>query len=152
MRLIDAMALAFCVAGLAACSPPEAETPAGPPPPPPMRIEAMDTIQLAEIITANAPAGTLCSNLQNILNHGQIPAGGEGPHAAQAGAYAYSTHCTHRELDTDSEAPGQQWMVYVTAVDPVAATVVPCFSAGQDPYEDTICWSNGPNPPAAPAP
>jgi len=76
MRLTDWMAVAFCVAGLAACSPPETEIPAGPPPPPPLRIEALDRVQLADIITANAPAGTLCSNLQNVFNHGQIADGG----------------------------------------------------------------------------
>jgi hypothetical protein len=147
MRMTDWMALAFCVAGLAACSPPEAETPIGPPPPPPMRIEALDTIQLSEIITAAGPEGTLCSNLQNVMNHGVIPAG-EGPHAAHAGAHAYSAHCIHRDLDSDNEAFGQQWLVYVAAVEPVAATVVPCFAEGQDAVNDTICWSNGPNQPA----
>jgi len=58
----------------------------------------------------------------------------------------------HRDLDSDNEAVGQQWMVYVTAVEPVAATVVPCFTEGQDAYNDIICWGKGPNPPPAPAP
>jgi hypothetical protein len=139
MRLIDLAAVAFCVAGLAACSPPAPETPAEAPPPA-VNIQALNTMQMAEIITQFAPPGTLCTNAGNAMGHGVVPADAAPAYAAHVGAVAYSAHCIHTDLPNDAEALGQQWMLFVTAAEPWAATVVPCWEAGQDWQYDTICW------------
>jgi hypothetical protein len=148
----SAWTFAIVALAVAACSPKAPEEPAGPPPPPPMRIEALNSVQLAEIVTANAP-GALCANLLDLRNHGAVTAAATGPHAEHVGAYAYSVFCRHRDLEQDASAYGQQWMVWVTAVDPVQATVAPCFPEGGDYQYNSICWDKGPNPaPPAPAP
>jgi hypothetical protein len=139
MRLIDLAAVAFCVAGLAACSPPAPETPVEPPPPA-VNVQALDSLQLAEIVRQYAPEGTLCENGGDVRNHGQVPADALAPYAAHVGATAYSILCVHQEMASDNTAEGRQWMLFVTGAEPWAATVVPCWGPGQDWQRDTICW------------
>ncbi len=152
MRLIDLAAVAFCAAGLAACNAPEPEAPVEAPPA--INVQALNSLQMAEIVTQLAPAGALCRNAGNAMAHGVVPAGALAPYAAYVGAAAYSVQCIHPDLDPDATAEGQQWLLLVTGAEPWAATVLPCWGPGQDWQRDTICWKESlvPAPAAAVAP
>jgi hypothetical protein len=147
-----AMLAAAALSVLAACGPTEEPEPETPPAPAP-RIEALNSLQLAEVVRTFGPEGTLCRNGSRIQPLGVVPENvAEGPHAAHVGAHGYSIFCNDPGMEYDSSAYGQQWMVWVTGVEPYAATVAPCFEEGADSITENICWTPYPTQDAPPAP
>jgi hypothetical protein len=132
------MAMAMLVAA-AACSQPPPEEPA-PPPPPAMRIEALNSLQLAQMVRENGPEGVRCQNASRVENMGVVPANAPSRHAAHEGERAYAIFCIHPDVTRSEIDPDQQWVLWVKSVDPIQVTVDRCYEPDQHFMNDNICW------------
>lgn len=135
-----AFAAAFATAVLLACAPDP--LPVAPEGPPPVDITRLNSLHLAEIVTAFGPDGVRCANANRYEAFGPVPDTiGEGPHQAHVGAYGYAIFCTHPDGAYMPESPDLQWFVWVRGADPWQAVVARCFDRAEDHMTNNWCWT-----------